>query len=120
MLTGDSVVVGTTATLQCAVILQKHTSFLSIPITVTVELYNKDKGYIAAIKTSSNPTSSVHTSVFTIPNVGVSSASQYQCRAYVRTTQNNVIDSISGVSNTANLTVQSKLNALQMLEPNKQ
>ena len=110
MLTGDSVVVGTTATLQCAVILQKHTNFLSIPITVTVELYNKDKGYIAAIKTSSNPTSSVHISGFNIYNVVVSKAGQYQCRATVRTTQSNVIDSSPGVSNTANLTVQSKLN----------
>ena len=110
MLTGDSIVVGTTATLQCTVILQKYTSFSSVPITITVELYNKDKGYIAAIKTSSNPTSSVHSSGFTIYNVVVSNAGQYQCRATVRSTQNNVIDSIPGVSNTANLTIQSMFN----------
>ena len=51
----------------------------------------------------------VHTSVFTIPNVGVYNTGQYQCRATVRTTQNNVIDSSPGVSNTANLTIQSNL-----------
>ena len=51
----------------------------------------------------------VHTSVFTIPNVGVSNAGLYQCRATVRITQNDVIYSSSGVSNTATLQLQSEI-----------
>ena len=56
--------------------------------------------------------------VFTIPNVGVSNAGQYQCRAAVSTTQNNIIDSSPGVASSpgqnfsrvaiANIIVQSK------------
>ena len=106
-LTGGSVTVGSTATLQCNVTLQQYTSYLSTPNTLTVVLL---KG-TAALLVDSYPTGSgsVHTSVFTIPNVGVSNAGQYQCRATVRTTQNNLIDSSPGVSNTANLTIQSNL-----------
>ena len=47
--------------------------------------------------------------VFAIPNVGVSNAGQYQCRATVSTTQNGIIDSSPDVSNTANLQIQSNL-----------
>ena len=106
-LTGGSVTVGSTATLQCNVTLQQYTSYLSTPIILTVVLL---KG-TATLMVDSNPTGSgsVHTSVFTIPNVGVSNAGQYQCRATVRTTQNNMIDSGPGVSNTANLYIQSKI-----------
>ena len=107
-LTGGSVTIGSTATLQCNVTLQQYTiaSYLSTPITLTVVLL---KG-TATLIVDSNPTGSgsVHTSVFTIPNVGVSNAGQYQCRATVNTTQNNVIDSNPGVSNTANLYILSK------------
>ena len=51
----------------------------------------------------------VRTSLFTLSNVNASNAGQYQCRATVTTTHNNVIDSTPGVSNNATLTVQSKL-----------
>ena len=104
--TGSSVVVGATATLQCTVNLQQYTSYSIVPITLTVVLL---KG-TATLMIDSNPTGfgSVRTSVFTIPNVGVSNAGQYQCRATVRTTQSNMIDSSPGVSNTANLYIQSE------------
>ena len=105
-LTGGSVTVGSTATLQCNVILQQYTSYSIAPITLTVVLL---KG-TATLMIDSNPTgsSSVRNSVFTIPNAGVSNAGQYRCRATVRTTQNNVIDSSPGVSSTANIYIKSK------------
>ena len=104
--TGSSVTVGVTATLQCTVTLQQYTRYSIAPITLTVVLL---KG-TATFMIDSNPTGfgSIRNSVFTISNVGVSNAGQYQCRATVRTTQNNVIDSSPGVSNTANLYIQSK------------
>ena len=61
------------------------------------------------VLTNSSPSGSgaVRTSVFTLSNVGVSSVGQYQCRATVSTTHNNVTDSAPGVSNNATLTAQS-------------
>ena len=80
---------------------------MSLPTTLTVELL-KGTTTVMTRSIALYGSVTVHTSVFTIPNVGVSNAGQYQCRATVSTTQNGVIDSSPGVSNTANLTVQSK------------
>ena len=98
---------GSSATLHCSVSLQHYSSYLSLPINVTVEILKENN---TTLMVDANPTGSgsVRTSVFTIPNVGVSNAGQYRCRVTVGTTQNNVIDSSPGVSSKANLTVQSK------------
>ena len=96
---------GSTATLQCNVALQLFTSYSSIPITVTVELL---KGYAPVMTDLASVNSSVHTTAFNISDVGVANAGQYRCRATVRTTQNNVIDSNPGVSNAANIYIKSK------------
>ena len=83
-----SVAVGSTVSLTCNVTLQQYSSYSSIPITVTVELL-----YGNTVMTNSTPSVSgaVHTSVFTLSNVGVSNAGQYQCRATVTTTASNVV-----------------------------
>ena len=103
---------GSTVTLQCIVALQLFTGYSSIPITVTVHVELLKES--TSVMTKSAPVnSSVHTTAFNISDVGVSNAGQYQCRATVRTTQINVIDSSPGVSNTANLTVKSMLKYTQ-------
>ena len=103
---GTTFSVGSTAILQCNVTLQLFTGYSSIPITVTVALL---KGYTPVMTDLASVNSPVHTTAFNISDVGVANAGQYRCRATVRTTQNNVIDSDSGVSNTANLNVLSEL-----------
>ena len=109
----SAVLVGSTANLTCAVILQQYSSYSSIPITVNVELL---KGSMT-VMTDSSPSGSgaVRTSVFTLSNIGVSTAGHYQCRATVNTTHNNVIDSTPGVSNNATLTVQSKKHSFLLI-----
>ena len=106
MLTGDSIMAGFSATLHCSVTLQHYSSYLSLPINVTVEILKENN---TTLMVDANPTGSgsVRTTVFTIPNVGVSNAGQYHCRAATRMTQNNVINSSPGVA-IANITVQSK------------
>ena len=96
---------GSTAILQCNVALQLFTGYSSIPITVTVELL---KGYTPVMTESATVHSSVHATAFNISDVSVANAGQYRCRATVRTTQNNVIDSSPGVSSTANIYIKSK------------
>ena len=112
-LTSTSVSVGSTATLTCHVTLQLYSKYSSVPITVTVELL---KGS-TTVMTDSSPSGSGagRTSVFTLPNIGVSTAGQYQCRATVTTNHNNVIDSTPGVSNNATLTVHSKKHSLLLI-----
>ena len=96
---------GSTAILQCNVTLQLFTGYSSILITVTVKLL---KGYTPVMTDLASANSSVHTTAFNISDVGAANAGQYRCTATVRTTQNNVIDSSLGVSNTANLYILSK------------
>ena len=103
---GTTLSVGSTAILQCNVALQLFTGYSSIPITVTVELL---KGYTPVMTDSATVHSSVYTNVFNVSDVSVTNAGQYRCRATVRTTENNVIDSSPGVSNTANLNILSEL-----------
>ena len=107
---------GSTVTLQCNVALQLFTGYSSIPITVTVELL---KGNTPIMTNLAPVDSSVHTSTapFNISDVGASNAGQYRCRATVRTTQNNIIDSTSGVSNTANLYILSELPSMLCMQP---
>ena len=98
--------VGSSGTLHCSVTLQHYSSYLALPINITVEILQEND---TTLMVDANPTGSgsVRTTVFTIPNVGVSNAGQYQCRAAIRTTQNNVINSSPGVA-IANITIQSK------------
>ena len=103
---GSTLSVGFTAILQCNVVLLLFTGYSSIPITVTVELL---KGYTPVMTDLASVNSSVHTTAFNISDVGVANAGQYRCRATVRTTQNNVIDSNPVVSNAANLNILSEL-----------
>ena len=109
VLIGNSIhQVGSTATLHCTVYLHQYSSYLSLPTTLTVELLKEITTVITrSIALSGSVT--VHTSVFTILNVGVSNAGQYQCRATVRTTENNRIYSSPGISNNVNLQIQSNL-----------
>ena len=67
------------------------------------------KGYTPVMTDLASVNSSVHTTAFNISDVGVANAGQYRCRATVRTTQNNVIDSNPGVSNAPNLNILSEL-----------
>ena len=97
---------GSSATLHCSVTLQHYSSYLSLPINVTVEIL-KENDTTLMIDTNTTGSGPVRTTVFTIPNVGVSNAGQYQCRAAVSTTQNNAIDSSLGVA-IANIIVQGK------------
>ena len=96
---------GSTATLQCNVVLLQFTGYSSIPITVTVALL---KGYTPVMTDLASVNSPVHTTAFNISDVGVANAGQYRCRATVRTNQNYVIDSSLGVSSTANIYIKSK------------
>ena len=105
-LTGSSVTLGSPTTLRCMVTLQNYSSYSSIPITVTVELLNDSM----VLMTNSIPTGSdsTHTSVFMISDVSVFTAGQYQCRATVGTSVNNVMNSVTSTSPNASITVQSK------------
>ena len=107
-LTSDSVELGSPATLRCMVTLQNYSSYLSIPVTVTVELLNDSM----VLMTNSTPTGSdsTRTSAFTISDVSVFTAGQYQCRATVSTSTavTNVMNSTTSVLSNANITVQSK------------
>ena len=94
---------GSTATLVCTVDLQDYPSYSSIPTTVTVELLNGDM-----VLVTNSTLTATRTSVFMISNVGVNNAGQYQCRAIVGTSENNVMNSTTSNSSNANITVQSK------------
>ena len=108
VLTSDNVTVGSDATLTCTVTLPNFNTYMSIQstLTVTVELRMGSM----TVMTNSTPSGSgaVRTSVFTLSNVGVSNAGQYQCRATVSSTDSNVVDSNAVVSDSASLTVQGR------------
>ena len=100
-----AVPVGSITGIQCTITLQQYSSYSSMPITFIVELL---KGSTTVSTNYILGAGKVRATAFILQNVGVSTAGQYQCRATVTTTHNNVIDSTPGVSNHATLTVHSK------------
>ena len=113
-LTDANVTLGSNATLMCMVILQNYSSYSSISVTVTVDLLNDSM----VLMTNSIPTGSdsTRTSEFTISDVSVFTAGQYQCRATVSTSVNNVMNSVTSNSPNASITVQSKW-FIELLNP---
>ena len=103
---GGTVTVGSTVLLTYSVTLQQYSSYSSIPITVTVKLYRNTM--IVGLGGGSPSGSGAVLFVFTLSHVGLSNAGQYQCRATVKSTDSNVVNSNAVVSNNDGLTVQGK------------
>ena len=106
LIENNTLLAGSTATLQCNVSLRNYISYSSLPIMVTVELLKRSTTVMT--HSASVEHSSAHNHVFNISDMGVFNTGQYQCRATVRANQTNVLDSSPGVSNTANLNIQGK------------